>query len=258
MPLRDEGPVLDAVSTRYPAAARAFDLVLALAMLPLALPLGCFVALAVALDSPGPVLFRSPRVGRDGRMFPMLKFRTMRHLATGPSISSRNDERYTPVGRLLAGSRLDELPQLWHVIRGEMRLVGPRPELEEFVLGQADSYRRILSVPPGITGPTQLVFADEGRLLAVAEDPEREYVDRLLPRKVQLDLRYASERAPLSDLALLGRTWLVPTRRLSSALPDSTPEARRRAGLVLARAALFTLVAVGMVAIFAVEGAGAL
>ena len=250
--------MLDGVSTRYPAAARAFDLVLTLAMLPLAIPLGFLVALAVVLDSPGPVLFRSPRVGFDGRLFPMLKFRTMRHLANGPSISSRNDARYTPVGRLLAKSRLDELPQLWHVLRGEMRLVGPRPELREFVLGQATSYRKILSVPPGITGPTQLVFADEGRVLAMAEDPDREYVDSLLPRKVQLDLRYASGRAPLPDVALLGRTLLVPTRRLSSALADSPPEARRKAGLVLARAAIFALVTVGMVAIFAVEGASAL
>lgn len=255
---RDEEPVLDGVSTRYPAPARAFDLVLALAVLPLAVPLGLLVALAVALDSPGPVLFRSPRVGRDGRMFRMLKFRTMRHLATGPSISSQGDARYTPVGRLLAGSRLDELPQLWHVLRGQMRLVGPRPELEKFVLGHVESYRRILAVPPGITGPTQLVFADEGRVLALAEDPEREYVDNLLPRKVQLDLQYASESAPLSDLALLGRTWVVPTRQLFSALADSPPASRRRAGLVLVRAALLALVAVGMVAIFAVEGAGAL
>src|SRR5688572_14777021 len=100
-------------------------------MLPLAIPLGALVALAVVLDSPGPVLFRSPRVGRDGRMFPMLKFRTMRHMANGPRISSSNDVRYTPVGRLLAASRLDELPQLVHVLRGEMRMVGPRPELKE-------------------------------------------------------------------------------------------------------------------------------
>ena len=96
----------------------------------------------------------------------MLKFRTMQHLAGGPLISSKLDQRFTPVGRFLALTRLDELPQLWNVLRGEMRMVGPRPELEEFVREQSESYERILTVPPGLTGPTQLVFADEGALLA--------------------------------------------------------------------------------------------
>src|SRR5215216_4633995 len=117
-------------------------------------PLALLVAVAVAVDSPGPILYRSPRVGRVGRRFEMLKFRTMRHGASGPSVSTEGDERYTPFGRLLATMRLDELPQAWNVVRGQMRLVGPRPEVESYVLDQAAAYRRILAVPPGLTGLT--------------------------------------------------------------------------------------------------------
>jgi lipopolysaccharide/colanic/teichoic acid biosynthesis glycosyltransferase len=171
---------------------------------------GLFVALAVLIDSPGPVLYRSRRIGRDGVPFWMLKFRTMRHLAGGPLISSRTDVRFTPVGRFLALTRLDELPQLWNVLRGQMRLVGPRPELEEFVEEQRASYERILTVPPGLTGPTQLVFADEGALLAAVEDRERVYRSEILPGKVRLDLEYVASHNLARDLSLIARTCVLP------------------------------------------------
>jgi lipopolysaccharide/colanic/teichoic acid biosynthesis glycosyltransferase len=196
--------------TRYPSRQRVFDVVVVIVLLVPALLVGLLVALAVLIDSPGPVLYRSRRIGRDGIPFWMLKFRTMRHLAGGPLISSRTDVRFTPVGRFLALTRLDELPQLWNVLRGQMRLVGPRPELEEFVEEQRASYERILTVPPGLTGPTQLVFADEGALLAAVEDRERVYRSEILPGKVRLDLEYVESNNLLRDLSLIARTCVLP------------------------------------------------
>lgn len=251
------GVALDGVDTRCALHSRVLDVILTLLIVPLVAPAALLIALAVALDSPGPVLFRSIRVGRDGRRFRMVKFRTMRHSTPGPCITSAEDRRHTPLGRLLAISRLDEIPQLWNVLRGDMRLVGPRPELETFVRGQAESYRKILSVPPGVTGRTQLVYADEGRLLAMAEDPEDFYLNDLLPKKVQLDLRYVAGSSPLGDLRILAQTWLVPVRRLVQA-GGEYPRSASRAGLALAKAVTLALAAVAMVALFAIEGAAAL
>jgi lipopolysaccharide/colanic/teichoic acid biosynthesis glycosyltransferase len=196
--------------TSYPPRERVFDLVMVALLLLPAMLLGLVVALAVFIDSPGPILYRSRRIGREGRPFWMLKFRTMRHLSGGPLISSRIDVRFTPMGRFLALTRVDELPQLWNVLRGEMRLVGPRPELEEFVRDQGKSYERILTVPPGLTGPTQLVFADEGALLAGVEDREFVYRSEILPGKVRLDLEYVQTHTLASDLWLILRTCLLP------------------------------------------------
>ena len=196
--------------TRYPSWQRSFDLVLAVAVLLPAAVLGMLAAVAVFIDSPGPILYRSRRIGRNGVPFWMLKFRTMRHLAGGPLISSKTDQRFTPVGRFLAQTRLDELPQLWNVLRGEMRMVGPRPELEEFVREQSESYERILTVPPGLTGPTQLVFADEGAILAASEDRDELYRREILPAKVRLDLAYVEHHSIRGDLSAVLRTCLLP------------------------------------------------
>jgi lipopolysaccharide/colanic/teichoic acid biosynthesis glycosyltransferase len=201
-------------STRYPSRERVFDVVVVVLLLGPALIVGFVVALAVLVDSPGPVLYRSRRIGRDGVPFSILKFRTMRNLAGGPLISSRTDSRFTPVGGFLALTRLDELPQLWNILRGEMRLVGPRPELEEFVQEQRESYERILTVPPGLTGPTQLVFADEGVLLAAAEDRERVYRSELLPGKVRLDLDYVESHNLARDLNIIARTCVLPVVKM--------------------------------------------
>jgi lipopolysaccharide/colanic/teichoic acid biosynthesis glycosyltransferase len=196
--------------TRYPSWQRVFDLFCAVILLPPAMLLCAVVAVAVLIDSPGPVLYRSRRIGRDGVPFWMLKFRTMKHLAGGPLISSKTDQRFTPVGRFLALTRLDELPQLANVLRGEMRMVGPRPELEEFVSEQRESYDVILTVPPGLTGPTQLVFADEGALLAAVEDREAHYRDEILPAKVRLDLQYVEHHTLWGDISAVLRTCALP------------------------------------------------
>jgi lipopolysaccharide/colanic/teichoic acid biosynthesis glycosyltransferase len=169
------------------------------------------VAVAVLLDSPGPVLFRARRMGYRGRRFEMVKFRTMRVDNAGHAVAGANDSRITPVGGFLRATRLDELPQLWNVLCGQMSLVGPRPELEEFVALHAAEYDEILAVPPGITGPTQLRYAGlEPHLLSLHADPERYYRERLLPDKVKLDLEYARTRSLAVDLAVLGRTLLLP------------------------------------------------
>ena len=194
-----------------PIGRRVFDLcALALLVPLLALPL-LIVTVAVLLDSPGSVLFRARRMGYRGRPFEMIKFRTMRVDNAGHAVAGANDSRITPVGGFLRRTRLDELPQLWNVLRGEMSLVGPRPELEEFVALHTEEYREILAVPPGITGPTQLRYAGlEPHLLSLHADPERFYREQLLPDKVKLDLAYARDRSFRADLAVLSRTLALP------------------------------------------------
>ncbi len=236
--------------TLYPSWQRTFDLFFASLILLPALLVAALVAIAVLIDSPGPVLYRSRRIGRGGVPFWMPKFRTMRHLAGGQLISSKLDHRFTPVGRFLALTRLDELPQLWNVLRGEMRLVGPRPELEEFVREQNASYERILTVPPGLTGPTQLAFADEGALLAAAEDREALYRDEILPAKVRLDLQYVDNHSFGGDLSAVLRTCLLPAVKVAyriaarfGAGPAQRANAVRIAAAVVATAVLLGLFA---------------
>jgi lipopolysaccharide/colanic/teichoic acid biosynthesis glycosyltransferase len=227
-----------------------FDLFFATLLLLPATLIGLFVAVAVFVDSPGPVLYRSRRIGRDGVPFWMLKFRTMQHLAGGPLISSKLDQRFTPVGRFLALTRLDELPQLVNVLRGEMRMVGPRPELEEFVREQSESYERILKVPPGLTGPTQLVFADEGALLAAAEDREALYRTEILPAKVRLDLAYVEHHTLWGDLSAVLRTCLLPAVKIGyriAARLGASP-AQRAMAVRLAAVAIGAVVLLGLFA----------
>jgi lipopolysaccharide/colanic/teichoic acid biosynthesis glycosyltransferase len=194
-----------------PTIKRTFDLLSLLLLMPVVLPVSALIAVAVLLDSPGPIIYRAARIGRAGRSFEMLKFRTMRVGVAGHAIAGADDRRITPVGRFLRASRLDELPQLWNVLRGEMSLVGPRPELEEFVRLHADEYREILAVPPGITGPTQLRYAGvEARVLSLHEDPEAYYRERLLPDKVALDLAYARSHSHAEDLTVLCQTLALP------------------------------------------------
>lgn len=188
-------------------AKRLFDVALsALALLLLALPM-LAIAAWIRLDSPGPVFFRQQRVGRHGVPFAIHKFRTMRADAGGLPLTVGADARITRAGRWLRRTRLDELPQLLDVLAGHMSLVGPRPEVPRYVALYPPALRdRALAVRPGITDPASLEHLDEAALLAAAADPEREYVERILPRKVAQAAAYA-ERATLgSDVAVLART----------------------------------------------------
>lgn len=201
-----------ATRTRYPVRQRVFDVALTLLALPFLLLVGALIAAMVFVDSPGGIFYRQERVGRGGRPFWILKFRTMRRDATGPLVSVEPDERCTPLGLFLTRNRLDELPQVWNVLKGDMRLVGPRPELAEFVAAQRQEYEQILSVPPGLTGPTQLEFADEGKRLVDLPDREGTYREQFLPHKVRIDMAYASTHSLRIDLAVLLRTALLPLR----------------------------------------------
>jgi lipopolysaccharide/colanic/teichoic acid biosynthesis glycosyltransferase len=184
---------------------RTFDVTVALALLVLlAIPL-LLIALAVKLDSRGPVFFRVSRVGFGGRPLTMLKFRKMHDDARGIPLTANADPRLTRVGVVLARTRLDELPQLWDVLRGRMSIVGPRPEDPEFVALHSDAYRRILSVRPGITGLSQLAFAEEHFILDQS-DLVGDYIGRILPQKVGLDTLYARDYGLMMDLKVLAWT----------------------------------------------------
>jgi lipopolysaccharide/colanic/teichoic acid biosynthesis glycosyltransferase len=191
-------------------AKRAFDLLISATLLAaFALPM-LLIAAWVKLDSPGPALFRQVRVGRHGALFTIHKFRTMAHAAGGLGLTVGQDARITRAGQMLRRLKLDELPQLWDVLRGAMSLVGPRPDLPSYVADYpADLRERVLRVRPGITDPASLAFRNEAELLAQAPDPERAYRERILPAKLKLSADYADRATLWTDLRLIARTALL-------------------------------------------------
>jgi lipopolysaccharide/colanic/teichoic acid biosynthesis glycosyltransferase len=191
-------------------AKRAFDLLISAALLAaFALPM-LLIAAWVKLDSSGPALFRQVRVGRHGRPFTIHKFRTMAHAAGGLGLTVGQDARITRAGQVLRRLKLDELPQLWDVLRGAMSLVGPRPDLPSYVADYpTDLRQRVLRVRPGITDPASLAFRNEAELLAQAADPERAYRERILPAKLKLSADYADRATLWTDLRLIARTALL-------------------------------------------------
>jgi lipopolysaccharide/colanic/teichoic acid biosynthesis glycosyltransferase len=187
---------------------RSMDVMVAVvALVVLAIPLA-LIALLVVLDSRGPVFYRADRVGYRGRPLKMLKFRKMHEDATGEALTLADDERLTRAGRWLVRGHLDELPQLWHVLCGEMSLVGPRPESPSFVAHFAEDYDVILQVRPGLTGYAQLAFARESAILDPG-NPRDHYLNAVLPQKVRLDRLYASHRSIIVDLKILIATVLT-------------------------------------------------
>ena len=191
------------------AAKRTGDVVVAAVLLIVLLPVFVVVAVAVVVETPGPVFYRAQRTGHRSAPVGVLKFRKMRLDAGGRALTARHDERLTRVGALLVRGHLDELPQLWNVLRGDMSLVGPRPEDPRFAALHPDAYRVIAAVRPGLTGWTQLVWVDECDALAAAPDPVRCYVDEVLPRKVELDVAYTRAPRLATDLKILLWTPLV-------------------------------------------------
>lgn len=188
---------------------RLFDLTLAAVSLLLLAPLLLALAAWVRLDSPGPALFRQERVGRDGRLFRIRKFRSMVHNPddTGPGITVGLDARITRAGRWLRRSKLDELPQLIDVLQGHMSFVGPRPELPRYVALYPAALRdKVLSVRPGITDLASIEYRGESELLARAADPEREYREVVLPAKLRLAATYVDQASLAFDLKLIWRT----------------------------------------------------
>lgn len=182
---------------------RLFDVICAALGLLLLAPVLLLAAAWIKLDSPGPALFRQTRVGRFGVPFTIHKFRTMR-VEPGAAITVGADPRITRSGQVLRQTKLDELPQLWDVLRGAMSLVGPRPELPHYVaLYPADLRERVLAVRPGITDPASLAYSHEAELLAAASDPEREYREVILPAKLKLSAGYAARASLATDLRLI-------------------------------------------------------
>ena len=196
-------------------AKRLFDLIAAgLGLALLALP-GLLVALAIKLDSPGPVFFRQERVGRGGRLFRIHKFRTMRHdlVGQGPQITVGADRRITRVGAVLRQTKLDELAQLIDVWQGTMSLVGPRPEVPRYVAQYpAEMREKVLSVRPGITDIASIEYRDESAVLARAQDPEHAYVHEVLPHKLALAASYVDQASLWLDIKLILRTLAAIVR----------------------------------------------
>jgi lipopolysaccharide/colanic/teichoic acid biosynthesis glycosyltransferase len=190
---------------------RVFDLAIACGALAAALPIMLLVALAIKLSSPGPVLFRQKRIGRDGRAFELLKFRSMCVAAdqSGPGLTCRNDPRIFPLGRLLRKWKLDELPQLFNVLAGEMSLVGPRPDLPEFCATVHGSEQRVFLLRPGITGAASVLYRHEEQVLASAArvNIADYYVNHIYPEKVRLDLHYARQASFAGDCRILLQTF---------------------------------------------------
>ncbi len=186
---------------------RVFDLVSSLIGLVLLSPLLLAIAVWVKLDSPGPVFFRQERIGRHGVPFRIHKFRTMVHGGAGAQITVGADRRITRAGAFLRRAKLDELPQLIDVIKGDMSLVGPRPEVPRYVAMYPAGLRdKVLSVRPGITDIASLEYRDESERLAQAADPEHEYVHVVMPAKLQLAARYVDQASLAFDLRLILRT----------------------------------------------------
>jgi lipopolysaccharide/colanic/teichoic acid biosynthesis glycosyltransferase len=190
---------------------RWVDVALALAGLLIAAPMFVLVALAIWITSGRPILFRQERIGRGGQPFLIHKFRTMvvdAQAAGGPLTVGTDDPRVTLVGHFLRRSKLDELPQLWNVLAGDMKFVGPRPEVPEYVLLYDESQRAVLRVHPGITDPASIEYRDESVLLASVPDPERTYREEILPRKLALNAEYLRRRNGWRDMGIIAETLM--------------------------------------------------
>ena len=187
---------------------RAFDVWLASIGLLLLSPILCLVAISIRFDSHGPIFFRQERVGTRFRPFRIYKFRTMVKDAPriGGPITCGEDPRITYVGRFLRRTKIDELPQLFNVLKGDMSIVGPRPEVRQYVERFRDDYREILTVRPGITDPASLKFRDEAALLGRSPDPVDTYLTHILPEKIQLSKKYVHQSSLLLDITLIIKT----------------------------------------------------
>ena len=196
------------MSVTYTIAKRTYDFLLASVGLLLLMPVFAAIALCIKLFDRGPVFYRQTRVGLKGRPFAIVKFRTMMVDADkqGPSITRDGDARITFVGRVLRKTKLDELPQLINVVRGEMSLVGPRPEVPKYVATYTEDQKRVLTLKPGITDLATLAFRNEEELLHSVADFERYYVSNCVPEKIRLNLQYAQRASIWEDTKLIVKT----------------------------------------------------
>ena len=190
---------------------RVFDFIAAIIGLVLLLPILLIISLLIKFSSKGPLFYSQKRVGRDFKEFDIYKFRSMVVNADkiGPSVTSGNDSRITKVGRFIRKTKIDELPQLLNVIKGDMSLVGPRPEVMKFVEKKRDEYKKVLSVRPGITDNAAIEFRDEETIMDQYEDKEKAYIEIILPKKIQLYYQYIDNISFINDIKLILKTLKV-------------------------------------------------
>jgi lipopolysaccharide/colanic/teichoic acid biosynthesis glycosyltransferase len=187
---------------------RIFDIASSLFVLVLASPFFIIISILIKLDSSGALIFTQTRVGKNGKDFALLKFRTMKTTQeTSSLITIGNDNRITKVGYFLRKYKLDELPQLINILKGEMSVVGPRPEVRKYVDMYSNSQLEVLSVKPGLTDPASIKFSNESELLGKAENPENYYIQELMPAKIELSLSYIRTQTFLSDIKIILKTF---------------------------------------------------
>lgn len=182
-------------------------------------PIMAVAAILIKLDSRGPVLFRQKRVGQNGKDFTIFKFRTMANASKGSLVTASNDKRVTSIGRFLRKSKIDELPELWNVFRGDMSFVGPRPEVPKFVDMSDPLWQFVLEHRPGITDPVTLRLRNEEQLLAKVSDTERYYLEVVQPYKLRGYARFIGDKSWKTDLRIIGRTMRAIVFPTTAILP---------------------------------------
>lgn len=212
MPVLEQQTLLRLPSPGGLARKRVFDIVCAALGLLVLSPVLLVCTLLVGLTSPGGVLFRQERIGKDGVPFTIYKFRSMRKDNAGLKISTSRDTRITPVGRVLRKTKLDELPQLWNVLKGDMSFVGPRPEVREYTDLYTPEQRQVLLLRPGITGLASIRYRNENELLTASDDPNRTYIEEIMPAKLALDLEYIPRACVSYDIKLILETLVTVVR----------------------------------------------
>lgn len=212
MPVLEQQDILRLPSPGRLRRKRLFDIACAALGLLILTPVLLVCTLLVGLTSPGGVLFRQERIGKDGVPFTIYKFRSMRKDNAGLKISTSSDSRITPVGRVLRKTKLDELPQLWNVLKGDMSFVGPRPEVREYTDLYTDEQRQVLLLRPGITGLASIRYRNENDLLSASTDPNRTYIEEVMPAKLALDLEYIPRACVSYDVRLILETLVTVVR----------------------------------------------
>jgi lipopolysaccharide/colanic/teichoic acid biosynthesis glycosyltransferase len=188
---------------------RIFDFLFSIIVLLLFFPIGVLIALCIISDSKGGVFYKQERVGKDGTLFYLLKFRSMYvNSALKGTLTVGEDSRITRVGSLIRKLKLDEFPQFLNVLLGDMSIVGPRPEVPEFVALYSEEQRRVLSVRPGITDEASLAYFEESKLLATSTNPKKTYIEEIMPAKITINLAYLENRTLAADITVIGKTIL--------------------------------------------------
>ena len=189
---------------------RLFDIIFSMIILLLFLPFGLIISLLILLSGKGGIFYIQERVGKNGRPFGLLKFRTMGKDADklGKLTVGMRDPRITKIGYYLRKSKLDEFPQFINVLKGEMSVVGPRPEVKEYTDLYTDEQRKVLMVKPGITDFASLEYYRENELLGKSDDPRQTYIEEIMPEKIKLNLKYIESQGLATDLRIIGRTFL--------------------------------------------------